>query len=65
MLEITFEYSDNYSRGHYNKQSCICNSTKECIDWYGLGVDCDYHFLRIFNIETGVLLYEVDSWNKD
>lgn len=47
MLHIVFEYRDRYSNGKWNRQECTCNSVQECIDWYGLGVDCEYRILSV------------------
>ena len=46
-LRITFEYRDEYSHGKWDKQECICYSLKECKEFYGLGVDCEYRILSI------------------
>lgn len=48
MLKISFEYKDQYTNGEWSKQTCVMESVKECIEFYGLGVDCEY---RITNIE--------------
>ena len=50
MLQIEFEYKDQYSNGKWNKQSCICSSLQECIEWYGLGVDCEYRILSVTKV---------------
>lgn len=47
MLKITFEYMDEMSRGKWNIQTCICSSVKQCIEWYGLGIDCDYKIIKV------------------
>lgn len=47
MLDIEFEYKDELSKGKWNKQQCTMNSLKECIEWYGLGKDCEYRILKI------------------
>ena len=47
MVHIVFEYKDMYTNGNWSRQECTCNSLKECIDWYGLGVDCEYHILSV------------------
>lgn len=51
MKRITFEYMDRYSNGKWNTQTCECSSVKECIEWYGLGVDCDYRIIKIENLD--------------
>lgn len=47
MLRIEFEYCDAYTNGKWNKQSCICESLKECKEFYGLGIDCEYRIVSI------------------
>lgn len=47
MLKIKFRYKDMYSNGRWNEQSCIMSSVQECIDVYGLGVDCEYEILSV------------------
>ena len=47
MLEIEFEYKDQYTMGEWHKQKCIMPSVSECIEFYGLGKDCEYHILSI------------------
>lgn len=47
MLHIVFEYRDEFTNGKWHKQECTCSSVQECIDWYGLGVDCEYHILSV------------------
>lgn len=50
MLKITFKYRDNYSNGKWNNQTCIVNSVKECKEFYGLGIDCEYEIISIEEI---------------
>ena len=45
MLRIVFEYRDQYTNGRWNTQECICDSIRECVEWYGLGVDCEYRII--------------------
>ena len=47
MKEIEFEYRDAYTNGGWSKQSCIVSSVKECIEIYGLGVDCEYRIVSV------------------
>lgn len=47
MLEIKFEYRDQYSNGNWNKQTCIVSSIEECIKLYGLGKDCEYRIVSV------------------
>ena len=47
MKEITFEYKDEYSHGKWSKQTCIVSSVKECIELYGLGIDCEYRIVDV------------------
>ena len=50
MLEIEFEYRDEMSKWEWRKQSCTMSSVEECIEFYGLGVDCDYRILSVKEI---------------
>lgn len=47
MLHITFKYKDRYSHGEWRTQECNCSSLQECIEWYGLGVDCEYEIISV------------------
>lgn len=47
MLKITFEYADELSNWEWRKQSCICSSLKQCKEFYGLGIDCEYRIISI------------------
>lgn len=49
MIRVKFEYRDEYSRGEWRQQECVCTSMKECKEFYGLGIDCEY---RILSVET-------------
>ena len=51
MLHIKFEYRDDYSFPEWKEQECICSSLKECKEWYGLGVDCEYRIISIEEVE--------------
>ena len=51
MLEIEFEYRDQYTNGRWNKQSCVVSSVEECKRIYGLGVDCEYRILSIKKVK--------------
>ena len=50
MLKIKFEYRDQYTNGKWNTQECVCDSIKECIEWYGLGTDCEYRIVSVEKI---------------
>ena len=47
MFHIKFEYMDRYTNGEWVKQECYVRSLKDCINIYGLGIDCEYHILEI------------------
>ena len=51
MLHIEFEYQDKYTRGEWSKQECVVSSVKECKEIYGLGIDCDYHILKVEEVK--------------
>ena len=51
MVNIEFEYRDNYCYPKWNKQSCTVSSVEECKRIYGLGVDCEYRILSVEEVE--------------
>lgn len=51
MLHIIFKYRDAYSHGEWREQECIVRSLKECIDIYGLGIDCEYEIINIEEVK--------------
>lgn len=50
MKKIVFEYKDAMSKGKWNRQTCIMRSLAECIEWYGLGVDCEYRIISVEDV---------------
>lgn len=50
MLKIIFKYKDDYSKGEWREQECVCSSVEECIEIYGLGIDCDYKIIKVKNL---------------
>ena len=50
LLRIKFKYRDNYSNGEWLEQECVCSSLKQCKEFYGLGIDCDYEIISIERI---------------
>ena len=51
MLEIVFEYRDQYTNGRWNRQSCRMSSVEECKRIYGLGKDCEYRIISVDKVE--------------
>lgn len=47
MKHIVFEYRGSYSKGEWVQQECVMSSVRECIEFYGLGVDCEYHIISV------------------
>lgn len=47
MKKITFRYKDKYTNGEWREQSCVMKSVAQCIEWYGLGVDCEYEIISV------------------
>lgn len=47
MLKIKFRYRDEMSNWEWREQECIMESVSKCIEWYGLGKDCDYEILEV------------------
>ena len=50
MFRIKFEYRDDYSKGKWNQQECVCSSVAECKKFYGLGIDCEYRIISVEKI---------------
>jgi len=50
MKHIVFEYRDSWSQGEWRRQECTMESLSQCIEWYGLGVDCDYHIISVEDV---------------
>lgn len=50
MKRITFRYKDAYSHENWNEQSCVMESVAKAIEWYGLGVDCEYEIISVEDI---------------
>ena len=51
MVDIEFEYKDEYSKGKWNKQSCRVSSVEECKKIYGLGIDCEYRIISVKEVK--------------
>lgn len=51
MVKIEFEYRDEYTHGEWKRQCCVCSSVKECIEWYGLGKDCEYRIVSVEEVD--------------
>lgn len=47
MLHIEFEYKDKHTGDRWVRQSCVMRSVRDCIRWYGLGIDCDYRIINV------------------
>jgi hypothetical protein len=47
MVEVVFQYCDEWSRGEWREQSCRVSSVEECKKIYGLGVDCEYRIVSV------------------
>ena len=47
MVQVIFEFKDEYTHGNWQRQSCTADSLDECIDMYGLGRDCEYRIIDI------------------
>lgn len=47
MKRIKFKYKDRYTNGEWREQECSVESVKECIEIYGLGVDCEYRIVSV------------------
>ena len=47
MLHIKFKYRDATSHWEWREQECDMESVSDCIEWYGLGDDCDYEIISV------------------
>lgn len=47
MVRVVFEYKDKYTDGRWSRQECTVESVEKCIEFYGLGVDCDYRIVSV------------------
>lgn len=50
MVQVTFKYKDDYSRGKWNTQTCIVESVAQAIEIYGLGIDCEYEIVSVISV---------------
>ena len=50
MVLVKFEYRDSWSHGEWCRQEGTFDSVQECIEWYGLGIDCDDRILSVEEI---------------
>ncbi|MBQ2174362.1 MAG: hypothetical protein II453_04570 [Alphaproteobacteria bacterium] len=51
MVRVKFKYRDKYTNGNWNEQQCQVSSVNECIELYGLGVDCEYEILSVQEVK--------------
>lgn len=49
MVKVTFEYRDRFTKpdGSWSRQTGVFQSVRECIEWYGLGKDCEYRIIKV------------------
>lgn len=47
LLHIVFEYRDRYTGDRWARQECVMRSLKECKEFYGLGIDCEYRIISV------------------
>jgi len=47
MVKVKFKYRDALSNGQWNEQRCVVSSVQECINIYGLGIDCEYEIISV------------------
>lgn len=53
MVQVIFEFKDEYTHGKWQRQSCTVESLDECIEMYGLGRDCEYRIIDIQEVKNG------------
>ena len=47
MVHVKFEYRDEFCRdGKWNQQECICESVKQCKEFYGLD-KCEHRIIEV------------------
>lgn len=53
MLHIIFKYKDKYTGDKWSEQECVCESVKECRDFYGLNRsgEVEYQFIKIEEVK--------------
>ena len=51
MVQVIFEFKDEYTRGQWRRQSCTVESLDECIENYGLGRDCEYRIIDVREVK--------------
>lgn len=51
MVHIEFEYRDKFTGGNWQKQECVVSSVETAKKLYGLGIDCEYHILKVEEIK--------------
>lgn len=47
MLRIRFEFRDGMTGDEWRERECICQSVEQCIEFYGLGTDCEYRIVSV------------------
>ena len=62
MKHIVFEYKDKLSKGKWNRQECTVSSLQECIEIYGLGIDCEYRIISVKNVADKSLDWNVQHY---
>ena len=50
MVQVTFEFKDEYTHGKWRKQSCTVENLDKCIEIYGLDRGCEYRIIDIQEI---------------
>lgn len=51
MKHIVFRYRDELFYPEWNVQECVVRSVQECIELYGLGVDCEYQIISVEEVK--------------
>jgi len=51
MYHIKFRYKDQNTHGEWSYQECVMPSVDDCIEHYGLKIDCfDYEILSVTKV---------------
>ena len=53
MKDVRFLYRDEGTNGEWREQEGRFRNVAQAIEWYGLGKDCDYRMVTVFDHDTG------------
>lgn len=53
MKDVTFLYRDEGTNGEWREREGRFRDVAQAVEWYGLGKDCDYRMVAVFDNDTG------------